>query len=36
MGTSHVSESSADDVRRVIKAVQPQSVVVEVREKYQF
>ena len=31
LGTSHVSEASAADVRRVVDAVQPQSVVVEVR-----
>lgn len=30
LGTSHVSEASAADVRRVVDAVQPQSVVVEV------
>lgn len=32
LGTSHVSETSAVDVRRVLNAVQPQSVVVEVGE----
>lgn len=31
LGTSHVSEASAADVRRVLTAVRPQSVVVEVR-----
>lgn len=30
LGTSHVSETSAADVRRVVGAVRPQSVVVEV------
>lgn len=30
LGTSHVSDASAADVRRVLSAVQPQSVVVEV------
>eukprot|EP00904_Undaria_pinnatifida_P014018 jgi/Undpi1/9747/HiC_scaffold_27.g12203.m1 len=30
LGTSHVSEASAADVRRVVDAVQPQSVVVEL------
>lgn len=31
LGTSHVSEASAKHVRRVLEAVRPQSVVVEVR-----
>lgn len=31
LGTSHVSEASAKHVRRVLDAVRPQSVVVEVR-----
>ncbi|CAM9288619.1 unnamed protein product, partial [Sphacelaria rigidula] len=30
LGTSHVSDASAADVRRVLSAVQPQSVVVEL------
>lgn len=30
LGTSHASEASAADVRRVVGAVRPQSVVVEV------
>lgn len=31
LGTSHVSDTSAGHVRRVMQAVRPQSVVVEVR-----
>ncbi len=31
LGTSHVSDTSARNVRRVLQAVRPQSVVVEVR-----
>lgn len=31
LGTSHASEASSRDVQRVIRAVRPQSVVVEVR-----
>lgn len=31
LGTSHVSDTSAKNVRRVLQAVRPQSVVVEVR-----
>lgn len=31
LGTSHVSDTSAAHVRRVLRAVRPQSVVVEVR-----
>ena len=30
VGTAHVSLQSAEDVRRVIEAVQPQNVVVEL------
>ena len=30
VGTAHVSQRSAEDVRRVVKAVQPENVVVEV------
>lgn len=33
LGTSHVSDTSAAHVRRVLRAVRPQSVVVEVRKK---
>ena len=31
LGTSHASEASARDAQKVIRAVRPQSVVVEVR-----